>query len=580
MKKSKISLLAVLMLVVVMTTNTVFAAATSLIDTTAKGSITIKTLEQNNGSTATDKPIKGVTYTLYKVDDVAGDKVTTVAAAETAIEKLTAVSTATTGTDGVATFSNLAVGRYYADVTAYPTGTSQVPESFLVDVPTTDANGTGWNYNITVQPKVQTITKTVTITKLDAQNNPMDGINFTVQISTDAGKTWTDYVKDGETEVVKLTTNTEGKITLENLPTTYKEKDAIYRVIETSTDKGYIIDNAQASTIEVTKDGKVKIDGVEDADAAYSITNEIPTIEKKVKTDTGTWSDVASISKTEKASYKVTASVPTVIADLTTYTLTDTLPAGLTGREKIVVKGLKGTNNDSETIETTAYTQTDEDGVLTLTFTPDNIAAYHTIVVTYDAKLDMDKATIGKNGNINTAVLKYTNNVDAEGKEVSTTTIDDTAKVVTGAIKVHKVGEDKTTPLAGAKFKVATDANATTFVKDTDGNDLVVTSGDNGYVTIAGLAYNDDETSKDYWLVETETPTYTDDNGETKHYQLLTSPVKFAIGGTSESSEILVVNKKQVVLPLTGGIGTVLFAVAGVTLIVVAKSIKKDKVSE
>ena len=80
MERKKISLLVVL-LVLVIACNNVFAVTASLIDTTRKGSITITTREQNNGSTATtDAPvIQGVEYTLYKVDSVDGTAVTTVA---------------------------------------------------------------------------------------------------------------------------------------------------------------------------------------------------------------------------------------------------------------------------------------------------------------------------------------------------------------------------------------------------------------------------------------------------------------------------------------------------------------------
>ena len=65
MKKSKISLFVLLMVALVTVTGTVFAATGSIIDVAQKGSLTITTREQNNGSTATtDAPvIGGVEYT-------------------------------------------------------------------------------------------------------------------------------------------------------------------------------------------------------------------------------------------------------------------------------------------------------------------------------------------------------------------------------------------------------------------------------------------------------------------------------------------------------------------------------------
>lgn len=96
---------------------------------------------------------------------------------------------------------------------------------------------------------------------------------------------------------------------------------------------------------------------------------------------------------------------------------------------------------------------------------------------------------------------------------------------------------------------------------------------------IKGLAYNDDETARDYWLVETQAPTF-EENGETKAYTLLSRPVKVSVSGTSHTVDVEVVNKKPINLPLTGGMGTIILTVLGIAFIVIAKSIKKEKVQE
>lgn len=595
-KRRKIGIMFALMLVVVVSVSTVFATD-SILDTTKTGTLTIIAYEQNNGSNSTNVPISGVEYTLYKVGDVIeststvngttttvtqiDQTVNSVTDAESYIVGKTAVGTQTTGEDGKAYFSGLELGRYYAKVTNYPDGVSQTPQSFLVDIPTTDEDGTGWDYDVEAYPKIQTVTQGITITKTDEDKVPLNGIKFKVQVSTDDGSTWEDYIPAGETGVLTLTTQgtetsgeAKGEIVLENLPTTYNMKSASFRLIETSTLTGYIIDNKNPNVVKVTTEGKVLVNGVEDEDNAFSITNAKPTLTKEVEKDDGTYSDVASISKTEKASFKITVDVPSIIADLKTYTVTDTLPSGLTGRENLVITGV--TSSGSETISTDAYTKTEEGQVLTLTFVPEKLTSYTQIIITYEVSLDMDNAVIGSTGNTNTATLTYTNEVDVDGEEKSTTTTTDTSKVVTGAIKIYKVDGDSN-PLAGAKFKVATDEDGTEFVKDENGDDLVVTSGSDGYVTISGLAYEDDETARTYYLVEIETPTYTDDNGETKHYNLITKPIAFSIDGESQNSEIKVINKKQILLPLTGGIGVVLFAVLGVALFFIAKNMKKAK---
>ena len=587
MKRNKISLFLVMILVLVMACNNIFAVTASLIDNTQKGSITITTREQNNGSTATTTApvIQGVEYTLYRVDEVDGTAVTTVAQAEAAIASIEATDVKTTGTDGIAAFTNLTLGRYYAKVTKYPTGASQVPESFLVNVPVTNEAGTGWIYDITAQPKVKTANGNITLTKEDAAGETMDGVVFDVQISTDDGATWTNYTPEGQTSSLRLTTE-DGQIELQNFPITYKEKAARYRFVEVSTpDDGYIIDNAQVDYFYVQADGKtivVHSDGTQDtaADpAAITVTNEKPTVSKKVKLDDDTYGDQASAALTDTISYYISSDIPTVIADMTTFKLEDELPDGITNRTNVEVKAIA--NGNLVDLPTNAYQKNETGNKLTITYVPEKLEDYDTIVVKYDASLDMTKVTLGEDGNINTATLTYSNKISVDGTEESTKTTTDTATVVTGGVKIHKVNASNEN-LSGAKFKIATsqdNAMAGTFVKGTDGNDIEVTTGTDGYATINGLAYEDDGTARDYWLVETKAPTF-EENGETKSYELLTKPEKVSVSGTSHTVDVKIINRKPIELPLTGGFGAILFVIAGASLIVIAKSIKKDEIKE
>ena len=585
MERKKISLLVVL-LVLVIACNNVFAVTASLIDTTRKGSITITTREQNNGSTATtDAPvIQGVEYTLYKVDSVDGTAVTTVAQAESAIASLDAFDAKTTGTDGIAAFTNLDIGRYYAKVTKYPTGASQIPESFLVNVPMTNEAGTGWIYDITAQPKVKTATGNITLTKKNGAGETMSGVVYAVQISTDNGTTWTNYTPEGATAALELTTNASGQIQLQNFPITYREQPARFRFVEKSTpDTGYIIDNANLDYFYAQADGKtivVHADGTQEAaatTATINALNEKPEIVKTVKLDDGTYDEQASASLTDTISFNITTDVPTAIADMTTFTVEDELPEGLTGRTNIKVQGLSDGNKTD--LAANAYTKTEAGKKLTIAYVPEKIKDYDSVIITYDVTLDMTKATLGEDGNINTAKLTYTNNIDVDGTEKSTSETTDTATVVTGGVKIHKVNASEEN-LASAKFKIATsEANALagTFVKGTDGNDIEATTAADGYATINGLAYENDGTARDYWLVETQAPTF-QENGETKSYELLTKPVKVSVSGTSHTVDVKVVNRKPIELPLTGGFGAILFMVAGASMIIIAKSIKKEEV--
>lgn len=585
MKKNKICLAMILMLVVVTISNTVLAVTDTIVDTSREGSITVTTLSQKNGVLDETQPLAGVEYTLYRVDEVAGTTVTTKEQAEEYIKNAQPVETLVTNSDGIVVFDELVLGRYYVKVTDVPTGTSEVPESFLVDVPMTNDTGDGWVYDIEVFPKVKVASGEAVVTKTDGVN-PMQGVEFKVQISTSvdgAWGAWSDYVVDGQ--VLTLTTNEEGKITLENLPITYNGEPAKFRVVETVVGEEYIMDNKYPSEIEVQPDGTVVVTDTRTNTAApaaevgqIEIVNEKPEVVKQVLNQEGEYADLTSASLTDTLTFKITVDVPTVIQDLETYTLTDELPAGLSNVENLQVKALVGDQNtEKELAQDTDYTKT---GNFVLDFDTSKMEDYTTLVITYTAKLDMTNATLGEDGNINTATLEYTNKVNTDGEQEDTNTTQDSSKVVTGGLNIKKINSEDEL-LDGAKFKIATtkeNAQNGVFIKGTDGQDIEVTTV-GGYAKINGLEYNDDETSREYWLVETQAPTYVEE-GETKSYTLLSEPQAVNVNGTSHTAEIEVENKKPITLPLTGGIGTVLFAVLGVGLIVAAKSIKKEEVKD
>ena len=85
-------------------------------------------------------------------------------------------------------------------------------------------------------------------------------------------------------------------------------------------------------------------------------------------------------------------------------------------------------------------------------------------------------------------------------------------------------------------------------------------------------------------FVETQAPTYVED-GETKYYSLLNSPVEVQVSATSEiyskDSTTQVINKKGFKLPLTGGNLNIIPVIAGIAIVAVAIIIKKkDKKNE
>lgn len=602
MKKVQKSFLVLVMLVLA----TISLSLTELkaADPTT-GSLTIICHEQKNGDATTNPPLKGIEYTIYKVDASCQD----VDAAETYIEANSVTGiTKTTDANGKVVYSDLALGRYYAKVTKVIDGVSYY-EDFLVDIPRTNEQGTGLIYDVTAEPKVETIYGNIELTKVDQNGNPLKGVTFKVQVANEVApmnlsdlpdKGWVDYIPEGSSSVLTVTTDSNGKIKLSNLP--FKDTEMGYRLVEISGPDGYII-NSIISKLKffIYADGSIYTNydyGTNDYDKQFiknvtetnnltSVTymNEKPTITKKVKNSAGTFVDNAGLNMTDVVTFKVTTSVPLQISDMTTYTITDTLPAGFTlDKSSIKVEGTVATG--SETVPTDIYTISD-DG-LTLTFDPTKMydttsglkaPIYNDIIVTYNATFN-DNAVIGGDGNINTAKLTYTSDIANK----TTTEITDTAEAHTGAIAIEKVDKaDTSVKLEGAKFKVATSkANAEdgTFVKGTDGEDIEVTTDANGLATIKGLAYADDESDVSYWLVETQAPTYkvTEGGQEVeKTYKLLKTPVEVKVGKTTHNTAVVVQNSKEIYLPATGGIGIAIFAVVGIGIMVISRKMNKEQ---
>lgn len=577
------------------------------------GSLTIICHEQKNGDTTTNPPFKGIEYTIYKVDENCEYDYE----AESYIEENSVTGiTKTTDENGKIVYSDLALGRYYAKLTKIIDGIEEY-EDFLVDIPRTDEQGTGLIYNVTAEPKIKSSYGNIELTKIDQNGNPLEGVTFKVQvysrhfqvmslpdIPTDV---WVDYIPEGSSSVLTVTTDADGKIKLNNLPLGNGSGDHSweyrYRLVEVSAPEGYIISDIiqELEFLEGYSNGNhifkciwpssafinqfVKV--TNDENDLYSLyvtyMNEKPTITKKVKNSVGNFVDNAGLNMTDVVTFKVTTSVPLEISGMPTYTITDTLPTGLTlDKSSIKVEGTVATG--SETIPTDMYTISD-DG-LTLTF--DTTKMYYTdtyepicndIIVTYNATFN-DNAVIGGDGNINTAKLTYTSDIANK----TTTEITDTAEAHTGAIAIEKVDKtDTSVKIERAKFKVATskaNAEAGTFVKGTDGEDIEVTTDANGLATIKGLAYADNGSDVSYWLVETQAPTYkvTEGGQEVeKTYKLLKTPVEVKVGKTTHNTAVVVQNSKEIDLPATGGIGIAIFAVVGIGIMVISRKMNKEQ---
>ena len=507
------------------------------------------------------KPLEGVTFKIYKVQDrntlaeyYSGKNLT-----DEKFEKFTDVNkyyqesndTFTvkdgngkvvtgsaeqkTGKDGKATFSIASsdLGLYLVVETDAPdkVKTKQIP--FLVSVPMKNPKDqVNWLYNINVYPKNATqyggvTVKKVGITGSDAEVTLSD---VTFKLYKDVKDVWTEVTtRDDDATKLNLTTTGDGTITISGLS---KGK---YKLIEQESkgNKGYII-SEKPITFTISEDGElVETNMTKDVANNIVVKNYRPDLDKKVYNDAVTenngYVEGSDYSVGDMVPYQITVKVPQNITELATFTVTDT-PAGLEDQKNTIAIAVKDETGKTLNKDTEYKVEdTTSAGGFSIAFDTSEMKDYagKTLVITYKAKL-LDNAVKTTDGNTNSAKLTYTNKINENGEGVtgSENTITDETVVYTFAIRIKKTDGGKEN-LPGAKFDLYKEVTAGTqnaisgddvkqFGLDSAKTWLKVesdlTSGEDGLVTTnKGLA------NGTYYLVETQAPA---------DYNLLAKPVE------------------------------------------------------
>lgn len=255
--------------------------------------------------------------------------------------------------------------------------------------------------------------------------------------------------------------------------------------------------------------------------------------------------------RTKIPNYPATSKVATFKITDTPSDLTDIIDA--TGDDKMTVS-VGGTAVDRG--EST-YTVTQEGDGFVIVFAKDYILAHagQDVVVNYKATIK-DSATVEANGLTASNTAKITFNPNSN--EVGTVEPDDTTEVYTYGVNVFKYDSADNQKLTGAKFILYKEDGTTIAGAETEVDE-------NGYVSWNGLA------AGTYKLVETQAPA---------GYRLDSTPKEVVLSKTAATEDdrkttttetnfkqVDVPNDKGATLPSTGGIGTTIFYVAGIVMV-------------
>lgn len=326
--------------------------------------------------------------------------------------------------------------------------------------------------------------------------------------------------------------------------------------------------------------------------------------------------------------YQVDADIPHYDASTNTqmvkYVITDTLSKGLDFYTKkdpenknnidIVVSDFSGGTKVLEpgTLEVheaqingesyTYYSVSDGDyavnyegKTMIIIFDYPDIMAYNDLQLNYSVKIN-DSAVIGVEGNPNQVDLEYTNN----NKTWNTSRPEDKTITYTYGLKINKVDEKTSKPLAGAEFQLSDEKGEVVETYTFNENGLLVLNSDDGKTAVTGsdgIAYLIGFKAGTYTLKETKAPngyilpdgqmtlkvtetkgtndegkevvigvTYTLIKADGTKYELTVEDVGGESVADGSVAVTTIMNNPGINLPKTGGAGTWMFTVGGILI--------------
>lgn len=364
-------------------------------------------------------------------------------------------------------------------------------------------------------------------------------------------------------------------------------------------DYGYYVVAVPGATLANTSGQYATLVSVGRANVTADIKGDLPTVDKKVQVGS-TGKDVTDAKIGDTLTFTLTSTIPDMSAYNTyTFNFKDTLSKGLTFGQVEFVKVEGVTDPLTVGTDYTVTTPTASDNTLAVAMkdfkAKQQANAGKKITVTYTATLN-ENAVVGGHGNTNSATIQYSNNPSTDGTGESEPS---KVRVFTYGFTVDKYTggsyDDTATRLAGAKFTLAPkNGDPMSFVQVNAGSATanavyrVAKAGETGTTTITTPANGKVDfrglENGEYTLTETKAPA---------GYNKLASAIGVKVDGqnngtdtthatvvikydnnngsvydqTASNGVIPVQNKPGVVLPGTGGMGTIAFTVIGVLVI-------------
>ena len=490
--------------------------------------------------------------------------------------------------------------------------------------------GSEWIYNVHVYPKNVKTEAGVTIKKVGADGTDIAAnAKFILQKKNSEGL-WKYVAENSGSYNYEVETCGDATEFAQDTSITGLGQGS-YRLFEVSAGFGYIMDGTIPYEFDIAGNGEISKANPGDKyltfaqengennlkSAIITVKNERPDLEKTVK-EVDEWKSEADKALSDTIEYRVKVTVPSNIAKLNTFSIKDT-PVNIID-DIDTIKLYENEDLSTEIIgltKGTDYIITKAGNGFVLDFisnsgkVTDAFASKYAnggvLYVSYQAKLT-DAAVSTTNGNLNAARLDYSNGIYPSatesdkpnpGKEQDKAYIEDKAVVYTFKFTINKTNESGEA-LKGAHFALyKCDASGYTTESDVKGHGAIVKKWEFDGVNAISTFEADKLEAGYYYLIETKAP---------DGYNLLTAPVEikelnvqyvttwstnfqFAKDGEGPwhlvkreiesatfkyndngavkdiTGEMTVVNKKGFELPSTGGMGTVIFSVLGIALV-------------